>query len=56
MAIKSSDQISIVDVTDAYSVVLTSEAHTFPGSTSAALAGSITTQVIAMCGASVVNA
>lgn len=51
MAIRSADQISIVDVTDAYSVVLTSEAHTFPGSTSAALAGSITTQVIAMRGA-----
>lgn len=56
MAIKSADQISIVDVTDAYSVVLTSEAHTFPGSTSAALAGSITTQVIAMRGAEQVAA
>lgn len=56
MAIKSADQISIVDVTDAYSVILTSEAHTFPGSTSAALAGSITTQVIAMCGANQVAA
>lgn len=56
MVIKSADQISIVDVTDAYSVVLTSEAHTFPGSTSAALAGSITTQVIAMCGANQVAA
>lgn len=56
MAIKSSDQISIVDVTDAYSVVLTSEAHTFPGSTSAALAGSITTQVIALRGADQINA
>lgn len=56
MAIKSSDQISIVDVTDAYSVTLTSEAHTFPGSTSAANAGSTTTQVIAMQGASQVAA
>lgn len=56
MAIKSADQISIVDVTDAYSVVLTSESHTFPGSTSAALAGSVTTQVIAMCGANQVAA
>lgn len=56
MAIRSSDQISIVDVTDAYSVILTSEAYTFLGDTSAALAGSTTTQIIAMCGASQVNA
>lgn len=51
MAIKSADQISIVDVTDAYSVILTSEAHTFAGSTSAAKAGSTTTQIIALRGA-----
>lgn len=51
MAIRSSDQISIVDVTDAYSVNLTSDSHTFPGSTSAALAGSVTTQIVAMIGA-----
>lgn len=50
MAIKSADQISIVDITDAYSVILTSESHTFIGSTSAALAGSATTQVYAFCG------
>lgn len=56
MAIKTADQISIVDVTDAYSVTLTSEAHTFPGSTSAALAGSVTTQIIAMRGAEQVAA
>lgn len=52
MAIKSVDQISIVDVTDAYSVILTSEAHAFPGTTNAAKAGSTTTQIIAMQGAS----
>ena len=51
MAIKSSDQISIVDVTDAYSVILTSESYTFLGGISAALAGSTTTQVIALRGA-----
>ena len=50
MAIKSSDQITVVDITDAYSVILTSEAHTFPGTTSAAKAGSATTQIIAMRG------
>lgn len=56
MAIKSADQISIVDVTDAYSVILTSEAHTFAGSTSAAKAGSTTTQIIALRGAEQVQA
>lgn len=56
MAIRSADQISIMDVTDAYSVILTSESHIFPGSISAALAGSITTQVIAMRGVERVQA
>ena len=36
MAIKSADQITIVDVTDAYSVMLTSEAYTFVGGISGA--------------------
>ncbi len=51
MAIKTSDQISIVDVTDAYSVILTSDAYTFAGTTNAAKAGSATTQILAMRGA-----
>lgn len=51
MAIKSADQISIVDITDAYSVVLSSESHTFVGGVSNALDGSATTQVYAFCGA-----
>lgn len=51
MAIKSSDQVTIVDVTDAYSVILTSESHTFAGSINAALNSSATTQVVAMRGA-----
>lgn len=51
MAIKSVDQISIVDVTDAYSVILTSETHAFPGTTNAAKAGSTTTQILALQGA-----
>ena len=50
MAIKSSDQISIVDITDAYSVILTNDSYTFPGTTGAAKAGSCTTQIIAMRG------
>ena len=56
MAIKAADQISIVDLTDAYSVILTSEAYTFPGTTNAAKAGSCSTQVIALCGSETVNA
>ena len=51
MAVKGSDQISIVDITDAYTVGLTSEAYTFAGDTSAAKAGTCTTQVIAYRGA-----
>lgn len=51
MAIKAADQISIVDVTDAYSVMLTSEAYTFPGGTAGAASGlTCTTQAVAYCG------
>lgn len=56
MAIKSADQISIIDVTDAYSVMLTSDAYTFPGDYSAAVANSqCTTQVVAMRGAEIMT-
>lgn len=51
MAIKASNQISIVDVTDAYSVILTSEVYTFVGSNSGAASGSkCSTQAVAYCG------
>ncbi len=51
MAIKSTDQITIVDVTDAYSVILTSEAYTFVGETTGAASGAkCTTQAVAFCG------
>ena len=50
MAIKSADQITIVDVTDAYSVILSSESYTFVGGTSGATSGSCTTEVSALCG------
>lgn len=51
MAIRSADQITIVDVTDAYSVILTSEAYTFVGGTSGVAAGNTcTTQAVAFCG------
>ena len=52
MAIRSSDQISIVDLTDGYSVILTNDSYTFAGSVNAAKAASATTTVVAMCGAS----
>ncbi|MDD3503902.1 MAG: hypothetical protein PHE63_07440 [Eubacteriales bacterium] len=51
MAIKASDQITIVDVTDAYSVILTSEAYTFVGGTGGVTSGaSCSTQAVAYCG------
>lgn len=52
MAVKSADQITIVDVTDAYSVILTSEAYTFVGGTSGVASGATcSTQAVAYCGA-----
>ena len=55
MAVKSADQITIVNITDAYSVILSSEAHIFSGTTTTAKAETTTTTVIAMRGASVIN-
>lgn len=55
MAVKAADQVSIVDVTDAYSVILTSEAYTFPGTTTSAKASSCTTQVMCLQGGSEVG-
>ena len=54
MAIKSADQITIVDVTDAYSIMLTSEAFVFTGETTGIPSGaSCTTQALAFCGSNV---
>ena len=51
MAIKASNQITIVDVTDAYSALLSSESFTFIGNTTGAPSGLFcTTQVTAYCG------
>ena len=51
MAVKASSQISMIDITDAYSVLLTSEAYAFTGNVSGAPAGlTCTTQVVAFCG------
>ncbi len=57
MATKSADQITIIDLTDAYSVMLTNDSYTFPGDTNSIKGTpSVTTQVVAMCGAEQVTA
>lgn len=51
MAIKASNQMTLIDLTDAYSVILTNENHTFIGDTdSVASTQTATTQVIVMLG------
>lgn len=51
MAVKASAQVSIVDISDAYNVILTSESYTFNGNTSGATSGlSCNTQVVVYCG------
>ena len=57
MTQKAGGQVTLVDVTDAYNVLLTNEAHTFIGSTSTlGTAQTATTQIVAMQGASKVAA
>lgn len=54
--VKVSDGANGANGADAYTVVLTNESHTFPGSTSAALAGNTTCGIIAYKGATQVAA
>lgn len=56
MAVKSSDQITVYDVTDGYAVNLSTDSYVFPGGTSAALAGSVQTQVTCYRGAAQIAA
>ena len=57
MTVKAVNQATIVDVTDAYNVLLTNDSRTFVGSTSTlGTAQSTTTQVVAMLGANQVAA
>lgn len=56
MAQRGADEITLVDLTDGVSVVLSSESYAFPGSTSAALAGSTTTKIQALMGGEYVAA
>lgn len=54
--IKAKDQVTVLDITDAYSVILTSEAYTFVGNTSGAPSGlSCSTQVVAYQGSTSVQ-
>ena len=49
--IKASDQITVIDVTDAYSIVLTSETYTFIGGTTGVSAGQFcSTEAAVYCG------
>lgn len=56
MAVKASNQLTLIDLTDAYSVILTNDNHTWIGDTdSVKNQQSTTTQVMAMCGAEQVS-
>lgn len=50
MATKAQAQVTLTDITDAYTVYLTATSYTFPGTTTGAIAGSCTTQVVALLG------
>ena len=50
MTQRAADQITLMDLTDGVSVVMSSEAYSFPGSTTGALAGSTTTKIQAIVG------
>ena len=50
MAVLGTGQVTLVDLTDGYSVTLTSDSYVFSGTTNKAIAGSTTTQIIAMRG------
>ena len=57
MAIKAASQMTLVDLTDAYGVTLSSEAYTFLGDTTGAPSGlSCSTEAQAICGSNVCTA
>ncbi len=56
MAQRAADQITLIDLTDGVSVVLSSESYNFPGTTTAAIAGSTSTKVQALVGGEYVAA
>lgn len=50
----ATDQITIVDITDAYSVMLSNDSYVFPGTTDTSVVSETTTKVTAMIGADIV--
>lgn len=56
MALRSTDQITLTDLTDGVSVVMSSESYSFPGTTSNAIAGSTTTKIQALRGSEYIAA
>lgn len=55
MAVKSSNQITVTDMTDAYGVFLDSESFTFNASDAGSISGSCTTNITARCGSNSVT-
>ncbi len=56
MAIKASNQITLIDLTDGYSVIMTNESHTFLGTTNSVSGTQTTTCMIqALCGSEQVS-
>lgn len=56
MAQRAADQITLTDLTDGVSVVMSSESYAFPGTVAAAIAGSTTTKIQALMGGDYVAA
>lgn len=50
MAVKATNQVDIVDLTDGYSVMMSSESASLVGNTSTANAATVTTTIYAYCG------
>lgn len=56
MAQRGADAITLIDLTDGVSVILSSESYAFPGTTTTAIAGSTTTKIQALIGGEYVAA
>jgi len=56
MAQRAADQITLTDLTDGVSVIMSSESYAFPGTPTAAIAGSTTTKIQALMGGEYVAA
>jgi hypothetical protein len=55
MAIKASNQITITDITDAYSVFMSSLGYTYNADENGAISGSCSTKITARCGSNAVT-